>query len=56
MGERFTAEQIISKLRDAEVLLAQGQKVVLAPEAQLPRSQALDPIPWSGLQRVPSLT
>ena len=21
-----------------------------APEAQLPRSQALDPIPWSGLQ------
>ena len=27
-----------------------------APEAQLPRSQALDPIPWSGFQRVPSLT
>ena len=27
-----------------------------APEAQLPRSQALDPIPWSGLQMVPSLT
>ena len=45
MGERFTAEQIISKLRDSEVLLAQGQKVGPAPEAQLPRSQALDPIP-----------
>ena len=27
-----------------------------APEAKLPRSQALDPIPWSGLQRVPGLT
>ena len=24
-----------------------------APEAQLPRSQALDQIPWSGLQMVP---
>ena len=56
MGERFTAEQIISKLRDAEVLLAQGQKVVPAPEAQLLRAQALNPILWSGLQRVPDLT
>ena len=45
VGERFTAEQIISKLRDAEVLLAQGQKVVPAPEVKLPRSQALDLIP-----------
>ena len=54
--KRLTAEQIISKLKDAEVLLAQGQKVVPAPEAQLPRSQALDPIPWSGLQMVPGLT
>ena len=27
-----------------------------APEAQLPRSQALDLIPWSGLQMVPGLT
>ena len=54
--KRFTAEQIISKLRDAEVLLAQGQKVVLAPEVKLPRSQALDLIPWSGLQMAPSLT
>ena len=27
-----------------------------APEAQLPRSQALDFIPWSGLQRVSGLT
>ena len=27
-----------------------------APEAKLPRSLALDPIPWSGLQRVPGLT
>ena len=27
-----------------------------APEAQLPRSQALDPIPWRELQRVPGLT
>ena len=27
-----------------------------AAEAQLPRSQALDPIPWRGLQRVPGLT
>ena len=27
-----------------------------APEAQLPRSQALDPIPWSGLQMVLGLT
>ena len=27
-----------------------------APEAGLPRSQALDPIPWSGLQMVPGLT
>ena len=27
-----------------------------ALEAQLPQSQALDPIPWSGLQMVPSLT
>ena len=27
-----------------------------APEAKLPRSQALDPIPWSGLQMVPGLT
>ena len=27
-----------------------------APEAKLPRSQELDPIPWSGLQRVPGLT
>ena len=56
MGERFTAEQIISKLRDAEVLLAQGQKVVPAPEAQLLRAQALNPIPWSGLQMVLGLT
>ena len=56
MGERFTAEQIISKLRDAEVLLAQGQKVVPAPEAQLLSAQALNPILWSGLQRVPDLT
>ena len=56
MGERFTAEQIISKLRDAEVLLAQGQKVVPAPEVKLPRSQALDLIPWSGLQMVLGLT
>ena len=56
VGERFTAEQIISKLRDAEVLLAQGQKVVPAPEAQLLRAQALNPILWSGLQMVPGLT
>ena len=27
-----------------------------APEAKLPRSQALDLIPWSGLQMVPGLT
>ena len=27
-----------------------------APEAKLPRSQALDLIPWSGLQMAPSLT
>ena len=27
-----------------------------SPEAKLPRSQALDPIPWSGLQMVPGLT
>ena len=27
--KRFTAEQIISKLREAEVLLAQGQKMSL---------------------------
>ncbi len=27
-----------------------------APEAKLPRSQALGPIPWSGLQMVPRLT
>ena len=27
-----------------------------APEAQLPRPQALDLIPWSGLQMAPSLT
>ena len=27
-----------------------------APEAQLPRSQVLDPIPWSGLQMVLGLT
>ena len=26
-----------------------------APEAKLPRSQALDLIPWSGLQMVPGL-
>ena len=26
-----------------------------APEANLPRSQAQDPIPWSGLQRIPGL-
>ena len=26
-----------------------------APEAQLPRPQALDPIPWSGIQMVPGL-
>ena len=26
-GNKFTAEQIITKLREAEVLLAQGQKV-----------------------------
>ena len=26
MGERFTAEQIISKLRDAEVLLARDRR------------------------------
>ena len=36
--KRFTAAQVISKLRDVEVLLAQGQKVVPVPEAQLPRS------------------
>ena len=27
-----------------------------APEAKLPRSQALDLIPWSGLQMAPRLT
>ena len=27
--KRFTAEQIISKLREAEVLVAQGQKMSL---------------------------
>ena len=27
-----------------------------SPEAKLPRSQALDLIPWSGLQMVPALT
>ena len=27
-----------------------------APEAKLPRSQALNPIPWRGLQMVPGLT
>ena len=27
-----------------------------APEVKLPRSQALDLIPWSGLQRIPGLT
>ena len=27
-----------------------------APEAKFPRSQALDPIPWSGLQMVLGLT
>ena len=27
-----------------------------APEAKLPRSQALDLIPWSALQMAPSLT
>ena len=48
--KRFTAEQIIMKLREAEVGLAS------APEAKLPRSQALNPIPWSGLQRVSGLT
>ena len=55
-GKRFRAEQIIMKQREAEVGLAQGQKVSPALEAQLPRSQTLDPIPWSGLQMVPGLT
>ena len=27
-----------------------------APEATFPKSRALDPIPWSGLQMVPGLT
>ena len=71
-GKRFSAEQIIMKLREAEVGLAQGQRVGQvskqirphsalayrppAPEAKLPRSQALDLIPWSALQMAPSLT
>ena len=32
-GKRFTAEQIISKLREAEILLAKGQNVGQASRA-----------------------
>ena len=47
--KRFTAEQIISKLRDAEVLLAQGQKVVPAPEAKIPQVAGTGsyPVEWT---------
>ena len=49
----FTAEQIIMNQRRPHSASAYRAE---APEAQLPRSQAPDPIPWSGLQRVPGLT
>ena len=52
--KRFTAEQIIIKLREAEGALAQGKTVVQI--GKLPRSQELGSIPWSGLHVVPGLT
>ena len=48
--KQFMAEQIIIKLREAEVGLAFGAG------GKFLRSQELDPIPWSGLQMVPGLT
>ena len=66
---RFTAEQIIMKLREAKVLAERWRREYNqqrphsalayrppAPEAKLTRSQALDPIPWRGIQIAPSLT
>ena len=44
-GKRFTAEQIIMKRREAEVGLAQGQKVAPGPAAKLPRPQEFGSIP-----------
>ena len=53
--------EIFDTLWEAKVLAERwrrehNQRRPPAPEAQLPRSQALDPIPWSGLQMVPGLT
>ena len=66
---RFTAEQLIIKLREAKVLAERWRREYNqrrphsalayrppAPEAQLPRSQALDPIRWSGPQMTPGLS
>ena len=50
-GQHVTIEIIFSP-----TLLQPTALFTSAPEAQLPRSQAPDPIPWSGLQRVPGLT
>ena len=49
--KRFTAAQVISN-----GLTAPWAYRPPAPDTQLPRSQALDPIPWSGIQMVPDLT
>ena len=41
--QRFTPEQIISKLREAEVLLAQGEKMGCGVQAD--RSDGADVLP-----------
>ena len=53
--------EVFDTLWEAKVLAERwrreyNQRRPPASEAQLPRSQALDPIPWSGLQMVPGLT
>ena len=50
--KRFTAEQAIIKLRESEVLLPRNTRWSRRRRPNSPRSQALDPSLWSGLQMV----
>ncbi len=49
----YKPEQMVTILRQMEVQMANGKT---APEAVLPRMQAGNSRPWTGLHMVPALT